>query len=81
MAWGISVILSQECGCQPDLIPTPKHMVFDANDLNSIVQGINQLFSLSVKERRDLGNQNRNIISNFSVDIWAKKMVTMITSQ
>lgn len=75
MSAGLPVILSDAVGALPDLLSDKNGWPFKHNRENELINILNQLAETTPEELNEMGRQSRQIIENFTPDIWAKKVV------
>lgn len=76
MASGLTVAVSEECGCAPDLVPDAAFR-FPANDVQKMAAMLQKLTSMGEAMRQETGMQNRNRIAGFSPEAWAKAFLEL----
>jgi 1,2-diacylglycerol 3-alpha-glucosyltransferase len=80
MAVGLPVLLSDECGCLPDLLVQNENgwrfNPYHANELLNILNDINVLDREMLYK---MGGCSKVLIDFYSVDTWAEKINTMLT--
>jgi 1,2-diacylglycerol 3-alpha-glucosyltransferase len=75
MIAGLPIILSNTCGCLPDLLVENENgFSFDPKNESDLVQKLNQLNSLTNTQIQDLGNRSKEMIQDFSPESWARKV-------
>src|SRR6266498_1557082 len=67
VASGLPVIVSERCGCVPELVQD-NGFTFDPFDEQELVEWLLQMASLSADERRHLGDASYRIAANFAPD-------------
>lgn len=77
MAAGLPIIISNQCGCKPDLLKD-NGWSFDAHNQEQLVQTLNLLDAASPEELRDKGNHSKDIIKSYSTHTWANKLYKLI---
>ena len=76
MAARLPVIVSEACGCRPDLVREGINgFVFRTGDEASLVDALNRLQNLSGEELKHLGIESGLIISDFSCQAWAASLI------
>jgi glycosyltransferase involved in cell wall biosynthesis len=76
MASGLPVLVSEECGCRPDLVPQDE-FCFSAGDVNRMAITLKDMASFDAGELRRLGAANRKRIASFSPEIWADSFLEL----
>lgn len=77
MAAALPVIVSEQCGCCPDLLDETNGWVFDATNQESLVSILNKLSETNDNELRLKGNCSIKIISDYSPETWAENVKTL----
>lgn len=72
MAAGLPVIVSEQCGCTPDLITKQNGWVFDARQPEQLVSVFNQIANTEMSTLQQMGKHSLQIIEHFSPQIWAE---------
>ena len=70
MAAGLPVLVSEECGCAPDLVPE-ENLRFPAADIKALSGVLKKIAGMEPSERKAIGERNRMRIAAFSPDSWA----------
>jgi glycosyltransferase involved in cell wall biosynthesis len=65
IASGLPVIISNRCGCAPELV-NGNGFTFDPNDKNELAMRLLDMASLSDKKRKHLGDNSYRIAANFA---------------
>ena len=77
MAAGLPVVVSDACGCQPDLVRDGVNgVVFPAGDKAALVRILDRMGSLDPANRDLMGTASREMISDYDCDTWAQKLLT-----
>lgn len=79
MAAGLPIIISEECGCAPDLLNDANGWSFSASNLSALVTILNTVASFSSEQLESMGNISDRIIENYSVGTWADKASSLHT--
>jgi len=80
MASGLPVLVSNICGCSPELVsPGVNGYPFAPRDEGDIADKLSRLASLSKDSRTAMGQASRHIISAFSPVRWAESAVEALT--
>ncbi|MBD2459660.1 glycosyltransferase family 4 protein [Oscillatoria sp. FACHB-1407] len=75
MACGLPILVSERCGCVLDLVfPGINGYVFNPLDTQSLVGAIVDLTMQSQDQRIQMGKHSRQIISNYTLESWAKAL-------
>lgn len=72
MAAGLPIIVSDQCGCFPDLVHKENGWVFPSGALNDLVNIFNEISLLTESDFISMGKRSQEIIVNYSVDSWAE---------
>jgi 1,2-diacylglycerol 3-alpha-glucosyltransferase len=76
MAAGLPIMLSDTCGCLPDLLVEDENgFSFDPYNEADLVQKLNLLNALTDTQIQQFGNRSKGIIQEFSPESWASKVV------
>jgi 1,2-diacylglycerol 3-alpha-glucosyltransferase len=70
MAAGLPVLISDECGCAPDLVPE-ENFRFAAADTAAMADTLKKIALMNPAEKKAIGERNRMRIAAFSPDSWA----------
>jgi glycosyltransferase involved in cell wall biosynthesis len=82
MAAGLPVILSNEVGAIPDLLEKDNNgWSFDAKNKKELINILNKLNNLSSDKIQKMGERSEEIISDFTTEIWAEKIVKAFNSK
>ena len=73
MAAGLPILISEQCGCAPELARNNNSITFDANTLSQISNAFNTYAELSLQERKAMGKASQKVIDEFSVQAWAQQ--------
>jgi glycosyltransferase involved in cell wall biosynthesis len=76
MAAGLPVLVSEECGCTPDLVPD-KDFRFGAQQDDEMARVLRKLADLHPDELRRIGEENRKRIAEFSPEEWAESFLKL----
>jgi 1,2-diacylglycerol 3-alpha-glucosyltransferase len=80
MAAGLPIMLSNACGCLPDLLVENENgFSFNPSDEIDFVQKLNQLDALTDKILLQFGQQSKKIIQEFSPACWAKQVEMLLS--
>lgn len=71
MAAGLPVLVSKQCGCQPDLVDETNGFVFDANAPDELITALNQLAETDGNILKNMGENGLEKIKSFSSESWA----------
>ncbi|MCK9462251.1 MAG: FkbM family methyltransferase [Proteobacteria bacterium] len=79
MAAGTPVIVSNRCGCVPDLVEHGENgFVFDPNDTSELTMLMKKVASLSDDERLEMGRKGQNLIVGYTPDTWANSLLELV---
>lgn len=78
MAAGLPIIVSEQCGCAPDLVQATNGWVFDANDKASLENVFTNLSLLSLEQLIQKGQSSQEIIANYTPEIWAENLLNVL---
>ncbi|WP_291275027.1 glycosyltransferase family 4 protein [Flavobacterium sp.] len=79
MAAGLPIILSEECGCLPDLLHTDKNgWSFKSDRELELVIALDQFADKDIVQRKEMSLYSINTIRAFTPQTWAGKIVAMI---
>ena len=74
MASGLPVLVSESCGCVPELVyPGINGYIFNPFNVEEIVYYMNRISSGEV-DLKSMGEASKKIISNFTPETWAKAL-------
>ncbi|WP_053976063.1 glycosyltransferase family 4 protein [Mangrovimonas xylaniphaga] len=77
MSASLPIILSNECGCMPDLLDGNGYL-FDAENLNNLVEVLNNLEKMSTDDLFKNGERSFNIIKQFTPETWGQTLHTLL---
>ena len=76
MAARLPVVVSDACGCMPDLVREGENgFVFKSRDEASLLNALDRLEGLSGEELTQMGRQSGLVISEFSCQGWAASLI------
>lgn len=79
MAAGLPVIVSERCGCAPDLVEDGRNgFTFDPYDTDALAALLLKLSSMTEDERRQMGMASREIISRWGPETFARNLAKAI---
>jgi glycosyltransferase involved in cell wall biosynthesis len=79
MAAGLPVIVSEPCGCVPDLIKEGRNgFSFNPYDIDTLAQLMLKMASLEEDERKTMGQASRDIISAWTPETFAQNLMKAI---
>ena len=78
MAAGLPVIVSDACGCAPDLVSADNGFVFNANSKESLISVLNKVAQLPEEQLSGMGNHSLQIIRNFDTAVWAQNFLNLL---
>lgn len=73
MSAGLPIIISEECGCAPDLLTANNGWSFPAKDSQALVTVFNDLAISSQDTLAKMAEVSKSIIAEYAVKIWAEK--------
>jgi glycosyltransferase involved in cell wall biosynthesis len=71
IASGLPVIVSNRCGCGPELV-NGNGFTFDPTNEDELATGLLEMASLSDEERKHLGNNSYRIAANFAPELFGE---------
>jgi glycosyltransferase involved in cell wall biosynthesis len=74
MAASLPIILSNECGCKPDLLSDENGWSFGATKEEDLVRVLNLLSATPQEKLASMGKKSSEIIASFSPKTWAEKI-------
>lgn len=74
MAAGLPIIVSDNCGCEPDLLKEGKNGFLIES--NNIVRALDRLSECDENTIAEMGSKSREIIKNFSLTTWSQKIIS-----
>lgn len=80
MAAGLPIILSNDCGCLPELLTNENGWNFDANNLESLVKVLNELCKTSKEKLQEMGKISMQLIEPYTPETWAKQIVAFYSA-
>ena len=79
MACGLPVMVSDRCGCAPDLVEDGRNgYTFDPCNVDEIADRMATLASLDDGEREAMGQRSREIIAGYTPERWAQSLADCI---
>ena len=75
MAAGLPVIVSEEVGCQPDLVGKQNGWVFKAQKEEELVIVLNELGQKEPEEIEEMGKASLAKIQNLGLDFWCSQLI------
>jgi 1,2-diacylglycerol 3-alpha-glucosyltransferase len=75
MAAGLPVIVSDACGCQPDLVEEGNGRVFCAGSRESLMDTLERLPEPGTAEWESMSKRSLEIVARFSCEVWASKLI------
>lgn len=80
MAAGLPVLVSERCGCAPELVQNGRNgFTFNPFDVEELAGHLFRLASLP-SERAEMGRESRRIISGWSPDRFAESLAAAVTA-
>jgi 1,2-diacylglycerol 3-alpha-glucosyltransferase len=80
MAAGLPLILSEQCGCHPDLLDNSNGLLFytqPSAEGQSLLATLNRLASITEEEMLAMGEASREKIKQFSPETWAQSIIQL----
>ena len=75
MACGLPVLVSNRCGCAPDLVRTNENgFLFDPHSVDEIAELLHKVSLFSELQLRQMGMSSRSIISRYTPEIFARNL-------
>ncbi|CAN5398423.1 glycosyltransferase family 4 protein [soil metagenome] len=81
MAAGLPVIVSNQCGCAPDLVDTENGFLFDAKDETTLVNVFNKISTMSFEQLHAMGEKSLSKIRKYSPRSWADQLFEFIKNE
>jgi 1,2-diacylglycerol 3-alpha-glucosyltransferase len=78
MAAGLPIVLSEACGCLPDLL-SDNGYAFNATDKNELISVLNKLQAQSAEALHGMGLSSAKCIAQFTPQIWASTLKSLLT--
>ena len=75
MSAGLPLVLSEECGCKPDLLSQENGFSFPAQNQQALTAIFDKISELSAEQLHAMGEISRSRINEFSPTTWAKSIV------
>jgi glycosyltransferase involved in cell wall biosynthesis len=76
-AVGLPLILSQACGCLPELLDEKNGFSFAAHDQNALIQIFNRLQHIDDAQYQAMSEHSRKKVDAISSENWAKQFVAL----
>ncbi|MDD2676319.1 MAG: glycosyltransferase family 4 protein [Methylacidiphilaceae bacterium] len=76
MASGLPVIVSDICGCAPELVQAGNGFLFSPGESERLAALLAKIGAMTDEQRRGLGKESERIIRHFSLDQWAEGLVS-----
>lgn len=76
-AAGLPLILSNECGCLPELLDEKNGFSFPANDQNALIQIFNRLPNITETQYQTMSEHSRKKVDAISSENWAKQFIAL----
>jgi len=77
MAAGLPIIISNQCGCVPELFNSKNGWIFDTNNVEELIKIMNDLSVKNTREIQCMGLESSKIIENYSCETWANTIVEL----
>ena len=79
MACGLPVLISDRCGCVPDLVfPGINGYIFNSLSVEGIAAAMLSMNSKSDQQWEKMRQASKRIIANYTPEIWAQALVDCI---
>jgi 1,2-diacylglycerol 3-alpha-glucosyltransferase len=78
MAAGLPVIVSNQCGCQPDLVDSSNGWAFDAENPEALISVLDELAGAPQSLLSKMGKQSNMAIRSFTPEIWSQKLLNAL---
>ena len=76
MAARLPVVVSEACGCRPDLVHEGRNgFVFKTGDEAALIETLNRLHKLADEDFVRMGRESALLISEFSCQAWAASLI------
>jgi glycosyltransferase involved in cell wall biosynthesis len=81
MASGLPVLVSNSCGCAPDLVREGENgYTFDPANIGQLVDFMRQISISSFRQLQGMSEASRDIVSQFTLQIWADNLARALSS-
>ncbi len=81
MAAGLPVLVSDQCGCQPELCkPSENGFGFDPDNMVQLAQLMNTMSDLSPESFSAMGESSRRVLTHFTLETWRQAFVNCVVS-
>jgi 1,2-diacylglycerol 3-alpha-glucosyltransferase len=81
MAAGRPVLVSEQCGCQPELCREGENgFSFDPGDTVQLAQLMATMSGLPAESRAAMGDASRRIVARFTLETWRQAFVDCVTA-
>jgi len=75
MASGLPVLVSDRCGCAPELVRNGENgFLFNPYDVEGIATALEQISCLEEEHLRKMTTISRSIVSGYTPEVWAKNL-------
>lgn len=78
MASGLPIVISNQCGCLPDLLRFGNGFNFNGDNENELVAILDKISEIPLQKLELMGRVSSEIIDDFSPEIWAQNLITLI---
>ena len=79
LAAGTPVIVSERCGCAPDLVLDGEDgFVFSPERIDQLVELMVKMAEMSESERESLGRRGQEIVARYSLENWADNFLSLV---
>jgi glycosyltransferase involved in cell wall biosynthesis len=77
MSAGLPVVLSEECGCRPDLLGADNGFSFEAGNEKALIAVLNRISKLEPAALEAMGAASRQRIQSFSTRTWSQSFLRL----
>jgi glycosyltransferase involved in cell wall biosynthesis len=77
MAAGLPLVLSDACGCVPELAGSENALIFKTDDLEDLVRCLDILEEMTAQNLSAMGEASRKRIPHFSPETWARSFAEL----
>ena len=79
MACGLPILISDRCGCVPDLVfPGINGYIFDPFNIKDIADAMTYMSTIPNEQREKMKQASQTIIANYTPEIWADALMDCI---
>jgi glycosyltransferase involved in cell wall biosynthesis len=81
MAAGLPVLISDHCGCQPELCLQDRNgFGFEPSNAEELAQLMSKMSEMPIEERITMSEESRRIVANFTLETWRQAFVDCVTA-